>query len=328
MNPLTLQLWINGLRILDQDHDPVVGFKKLALDISFTDLLKKNYRVELIQLEDLDVRVVLLPNGGMNLLSLRPAQTQGDPDTKDEPGSTEAQETEDLGPPPPPIIIDKIALRQGRVRFEDQSVEPAFATGLNDITIDVTGFSTQPESETHVTFNAALDRPGIIYVEARLKPLQQPLQAETAINLNNYALKVLTPYIGKYTGRELADGKLDLKLTYRIGDNQLTAEHKLLIQHFEFGQKVQSPDALPLPFGLAVALLEDPEGKINISLPVKGDLHDPQFEYLPLLDQGLRNFFVKLVTKPFSVMASLIGGGGRRAPKNWGPSVSVPAKRP
>jgi outer membrane protein OmpA-like peptidoglycan-associated protein len=120
-------------------------------------------------------------------------------------------------------------------------------------------------------------------------------------------LKVLTPYVGKYTGRGVKDGKLDLKMDYRISGNKISARHKVLVQRFDFGQKVESKDALPLPFGLAVALLEDPQGRIDISLPVKGDMNQPEFQYFHLLGQVIKNFFLKLVTSPLMSLVSMMG---------------------
>ena len=147
-------------------------------------------------------------------------------------------------------------------------------------------------------------------METIIIPLAQPLKMETTFSLNDYALGVLTPYAGKYTGRELKDGKLDLNMDYRISDNMLVASHKLLIQKFEFGKNVDSKDALHLPFGLAVALLEDPQGKINIALPVSGDMSDPKFKYSHLIFQVIGNFFMKLVTEPFSILGSMLGSSG------------------
>ena len=147
-------------------------------------------------------------------------------------------------------------------------------------------------------------------METIIKPLAQPLEMETTFSLNGYAMDVLTPYVGKYTGCELKDGKLDLTMDYTLGSNKLVGSHKLLIQRFAFGNSVESKDALHLPFGLAVALLEDPGGKINIALPVAGDMSDPKFEYTHLIFQVIRNFFINLVTKPFSFLASALGSSG------------------
>jgi hypothetical protein len=155
---------------------------------------------------------------------------------------------------------------------------------------------------------AKLDDHGVIESQAMIKPLATPLELEANMKLNDYAMTVLTPYVGKYTGRTLAKGAMDFKIDYRITDNQINAGHKILIQDFTFGDKVESKDALSLPFGLAVALLEDPSGRININLPVKGDMSAPDFEYMGLLWQVTRNFFMKLVTKPFTFLMTAVLG--------------------
>ena len=56
-----------------------------------------------------------------------------------------------------------------------------------------------------------------------------------------------------------------------------------------------------------MALLEDPQGKINIALPASGDMSDPKFEYTHLIVQVIRNFFFNLITKPFSFLGSVLG---------------------
>jgi outer membrane protein OmpA-like peptidoglycan-associated protein len=176
--------------------------------------------------------------------------------------------------------------------------------------LQITNVTTNPQDEAKVKFHANLDDKGRMAMEVIIKPLAQPLDMETTFSLNDYALGVLTPYVGKYTGRELKSGKLDLQMDYNIGDNKLTASHKLLIQRFEFGNSVESKDALHLPFGLAVALLEDPQGKINIALPASGDMSDPKFQYTHLIFQVVQNFFINLVTKPFSILGSMLGSSG------------------
>ncbi len=319
INPLLLQVKINGFEILDKQKQLIMGFDRFFVDVSFTRLFKKIYRIESVELDGLKVNVALLPDGRMNVLDLVP---QGSPAASD---SQNALKTEDSGSgattsvsvekevpsdskPLSLVMVDRIILRQGAVRFEDQSIQPNFVTALSDIESEITGFSTMPDSETKVSFKAKLDQKGVLSVDVLIKPLAQPLALETSFSLNEYAMQILTPYVGKYTGRTLGDGKLDVKMDYRIADNKITASHKLMIQHFEFGQKVESRDALSLPFGLAVALLEDPQGRISISLPVTGDMSDPKFKYLHLVGQVIRNFFMKLVTKPFSVLASMVGG--------------------
>lgn len=320
-NPLLLRLDVYGLAVLDTDKQPMLGFDRLSVDVSFLGLLKKTYRIESVKLDGLLVNAMLTQGGHVNLLNLVPKTTEQGGATaptamvssgkKENPALLVKTKMPAVQPaaaqPLPVVIVDDIALRKGKVHFTDLTVNPHFTTIMSDIDIYVTGLTTRPDCLTRVTFQARLDEKGVISNELLIKPFVQPLELETTFTLNGYAMNILSPYVGKYTGRSLKDGNLELRMDYRIANNRLTASHKVLVQRFEFGQKVASKDALSLPFGLAVALLEDPQGRINISLPVTGDMSKPNFRYWPLVGQVVRNFFTGLVTKPFTFLASALG---------------------
>jgi len=162
---------------------------------------------------------------------------------------------------------------------------------------------------TKISFHAKMDNGAIIATDVSVKPFSVPLVLDTSFSLDNYALGVLTPYTGKYTGREVKSGNLALKMDYKIADNQINAAHDLRVRGFDFGDKVESKDALNLPFGLAVALLEDSHNRILITLPVSGDMSKPNFKYSHLIVQVAKNFFYKLMTKPFTFLASMVSPG-------------------
>lgn len=318
-NPFLLRLTVKGLEILDSDKQAMVGFDRFWADLSFISLLQKKYRVESIGLDELKVNVVLSKDGNINLLGLipkdaiKPAETKK-ASTKSQPTRpTTEQKTSESGVSGagvlslPPVVIDLISMKNGIIRFNDLSVEPNFTTSLNSISLQIANLSTSPEAEAKISFQAKLDDKGVMSSEALIKPFASPLAFENVFKLNDYALVVLTPYVGKYAGHRVKSGKLDLSMDYRIVNNQLKASHKVLVQSFDFGDKVESKDALNLPFGLALALLEDSRNRIDISLPVTGDMSKPDFHYFHLIGQVLRNFFFKLVTKPFSLLGSLVG---------------------
>jgi hypothetical protein len=303
LNPFLLRLSVDGFKILDPDTKEVMfGFSKFWVDVSFISLLKKEYRVESAGLDGLVVNAALLAGNRVNLMDIVPVPAPAaSPSVPLAPAQPAPQN------PLPKARIDKILLTNGTVTFTDRTVSPEFLTKLSGMTLTVTGISTEPGSVANAVFSTRLDDQGVISAETNVKPLSQPLEMETAFSLNDYSLTVLTPYVGKYTGRGVKTGKMDLTMNYKIAGNKLTARHKLLIQKFDFGTKVESKDALNLPFGLAVALLEDPQGRISISLPVKGDMSDPKFEYFHLIGQVAGNFFMKLVTAPFMALLSFVG---------------------
>ena len=118
------------------------------------------------------------------------------------------------------------------------------------------------------------------------------------------------PYSRKYVGYGLSKGKLSLDLKYKISKKQLEAENKLVVDQLTFGEKVDSPDATTLPVMLAVALLKDRQGRIDIDLPIRGDLKDPDFKYGRALFKVLGNLLTKIAASPFTLMGKLIPGGG------------------
>jgi hypothetical protein len=61
---------------------------------------------------------------------------------------------------------------------------------------------------------------------------------------------------------------------------------------------------------LAVALLKDRNGRIDIDLPIRGDLKDPDFKYGKAVWATLGNLLTKMVASPFALMGKLVPGGG------------------
>lgn len=322
LNPFSLSLSIKGLKILDTDKQLMLGFDRFWADAGFFSLFKKQYRIQSLGIDGLKVNVVLLPDNQVNLLSLVPKQAQ--PAAKPQPSQPkpeagksgpDQQATKAAQPAAtkalPVVFVDNIILENGTVTFTDKDIAPGFSTHLSSMDLRVSGISTLPDCQAKIVFKSNIDEKGTINSEALVKPFVQPLEMEATFSLNNYAMQALTPYVGKYTGHAVQEGgKLDVKVDYRIADNKLVAGHKVLIQRFNFGEKVESKDALSLPFGLAIALLEDTQEKIDITLPVHGDISDPQFEYFHLLGKVAANFFMKLITAPFRMLLSFVPSGG------------------
>lgn len=305
MNPIMLSVVMNGVEIRDTNKQMLVGFEKLDIDVSFLAFFKKMYRIESVKLDGFQMNPALLKDGKINLMAIVPAAAEVKEEVlqgakKEAPSAVSLEAL-------PRIVIDGVYVNNAQVHFTDETVTPRLETSLHKINVVVTGLSTDPSSGINVVSDAQLDARGVVSLEALIKPFIQPLEMEASFTLNKYALKVLSSYVGKYTGRALDAGDFDIRMDYRISNNKITASHKILIQDFTFGKKVESKDALPLPFGLALALLEDSKGQIKIALPVTGDMSAPDFKYWPLVGQVARSFLFKVVSKPFSFLGALIG---------------------
>ncbi|MDO9543363.1 MAG: DUF748 domain-containing protein, partial [Kiritimatiellia bacterium] len=122
-------------------------------------------------------------------------------------------------------------------------------------------------------------------------------------------LSPVTPYSSKYLGYPITKGKLTFAVEYLVDKKKLTAKNKILIDQLTLGDKVESPVAVKAPVGLAVSLLTDRKGQINLDIPVSGNLDDPKFSVWPIVWQVIVNLITKALTSPFALLASLTGGG-------------------
>jgi len=119
----------------------------------------------------------------------------------------------------------------------------------------------------------------------------------------------VTPYTSRYLGYPITKGKLNFNVSYLVDKRKLTAENKVFFDQLTFGEKVESPEAIKAPVTLAVSLLTDRNGQINLDIPLSGSLDDPKFKIWPIVWQILVNLITKAVTAPFSLLSSLTGGG-------------------
>jgi len=122
-------------------------------------------------------------------------------------------------------------------------------------------------------------------------------------------LEPFTPYSEKYAGYGIEKGKLSFTVHYTIENRKLEAENRLLLDQLTFGEKVESPTATKLPVLLAVALLKDRNGVIDLNLPIGGSLDDPEFSVGGVILHVLLNLIAKAATSPFALLGAAFGGG-------------------
>src|SRR5262249_58674232 len=76
----------------------------------------------------------------------------------------------------------------------------------------------------------------------------------------------------------------------------------------QLGERVEAPGVTRLPLDLAIAILSDSEGRIDIALPVKGNVDSPEFSYGTVIWQALVTVITNVVTSPFRAVAGRFGG--------------------
>lgn len=254
-------------------------------------------------LTDLNARVLLDEQGRFNLQNAVSQPVVGPAAGTPTPPTAAAER------PPADLQIGAIELRQGRVQFTDRFVKPSYSTLLTDLEGRLGAFSNRADAgPAPLALKGRAEGTALVDISGELNPITAPRQLDIKATARDLELPPLSTYSVKYTGHPIERGKLNMDLHYQVKpDGQLAATNQIVLHQLSFGDEVKGSPA-SLPVRLAVALLSDRNGVIDIDLPVTGSLNDPQFAVGPLIWKMLGNLIMKAITAPFSLLGKALGG--------------------
>lgn len=203
------------------------------------------------------------------------------------------------------LNIGPVNIIKGTFIFEDKNLPLDFKTTISDLHGKISEFKNSESSSTKLEVKGVIDEYGVAKITGIVHPNNIKLLTDINLIFNNIAIKNFTPYSGKFLGRAIKNGKLDLNLKYNIQKSNLDAQNSIVISKLELGDNIESSDAVSLPLEIAIALLEDSNGVIDINLPVSGNIDDPQFSLSSIVWKAFVNLITKAVTAPFSLLANI-----------------------
>jgi hypothetical protein len=268
-------------------------------------------RIDEIDLAGFYSRLILGADGKINLQNLAVEKSEKgavktDQKTVKEPSPSPA------APPPPAseerVSIGKITLRDGNINFSDFFVKPNYSANLTGV--QGTIGELKPEAPGDLAIEAKLDNAAPVDIRGKINPLGKELFMDIKAKASEIELSPFTPYAAKYVGYGIEKGQLTFDVAYKLENRKLDAQTQFILNQLTFGEKIESPTATSLPVTLAVALLKDRNGVIEVGLPISGTLDDPQFSIGGIILRLVINIITRAVTAPFALLGAAFGGGG------------------
>ena len=293
----------------------LVTWRALSLEGMDVQTPPLKVHIRKIGLRDYFARIIINPDGSLNLQGLTP---EGGPKAVE--GAEVARKdgvSEKAAPAgkakeasfPEDIKVGRVDLEGGTVDFTDHFIKPNYTAKMLNLKGSVIGLSSEEIARAAVDLRGNLERGADIFIRGRANPLSRNQYADISMQFKEIELVPVTPYTLKYLGHPILKGKLTFDVSYLVEQGKLNATHKIFVDQLTLGDRVEGPEVINAPVSLGVALLKDRHGQINLDIPVSGSLDDPQFELWPIVWQVIKNIFVKALTAPFSLLASLAGGG-------------------
>ena len=294
---------IDGLLLDEADRkEPFLRWQRLAMDqIAYT-LDPDRLDVREVTIDAPETTIAISREREVNLARVvKPAAGTGPAPATGTAGSAPTK-------PPLPARIGRIRVQNGTLDFADFSLVLPFSTRITRVNGSMLGASTDPDSRAELKIAGVIEPTGYASAEGGINLRAPKTFTDITARFQNVEMPPLSPYTATFAGRKIDGGHLWLDLDYKIVDQQLAGANRILLENVELGERVAAPNALDLPLDLALALLKDSQGRIDMTIPVRGDVGNPQFDYGALIRDAIAAAIGRIVTAPFRALASLFGG--------------------
>ncbi|USX25238.1 DUF748 domain-containing protein [Oxalobacteraceae bacterium OTU3CINTB1] len=211
---------------------------------------------------------------------------------------------------PFPMRIRRVRFQNAKLDFTDLSLRPQFGAKIYELSGLITGLSSKADARSQIELDGRVDDFGLARIRGQLNPFVPADNTDVNVVFKNVDMVSASPYSMKFAGYKIAQGKISLDLQYKVRNSQLEGNNQIVLDNLTLGERIDSPDAIKLPLELALAILKDSNGRIDLGVPVSGNMNDPQFSYGALVWKAIGNVLSKVALSPFRALGNLFGVSG------------------
>ncbi|BBD06898.1 DUF748 domain-containing protein [Desulfovibrio ferrophilus] len=325
------------------DATPALSLKQLDISPITYDAEKKALTVKRTLIQGPELAAALNADGISNLARIasaatgeplpEKAPTQAEPEEQSpkaedkeskvaqEPANAQAQSLTQMETK---FSLGSLEIQEGVISFRDEGISPPYSTSLGNLTGRLDNISTTPGApQATLTLTGTVDGSAPLILEGSASPTDLGMNPKLHLTLTNMGLTALSPYTSKFMSYSLATGQLSLDINTILEGAEVTSDNTFKLSSITLGTYQKSPDDMGIPLSLALALLADRSGNVQLDVPVRGNLNDPTFHLGPVIFKAVLNLLFKAVTSPFALIGSMFGGGEDLSALTMAPGLSA-----
>lgn len=280
-----------------EEEVTLTGFDLLHLDGVTVDMTQHTLALRKIVIDTYTGRLHIHKDGSINAATI----------WKQEVGAEAEQIAQELTEDKPwSFSLPLIQINDSSIDFMDESLPIQFRTVIGELEGEVRNLGSDPAAVAKVDLDGSVDGYAPVALKGQIAPLAKPADLDLRLTFDGVDMALLSPYSGTYAGYKIDRGLLDLDVHYSLKDNQLKGDNAIRIEKLKLGEKIASDKAVDLPLELALAILTDSKGVIDLAVPVKGDVSNPKFDFGSVISKAFINLITKAITAPFTLLAGLV----------------------
>lgn len=204
--------------------------------------------------------------------------------------------------------LDRLTLTNASVLAADDTIPGQFKTTLQRFSGSVSNLAWPEFQKSRVELAGFVGARAPFTASGWVNPDPAHLFLDMHVTTANAELIPFTPYVIKFAGYPLKEGRVTADVAYKVNGRQVEGENHVVVDRLTLGPKAAGKPIFDLPIRLGIALLKDSDGRITLDVPVRGSLDDPEFGVGKVVWQAVKGIFLKVATAPFKLLGSLFGG--------------------
>ena len=167
--------------------------------------------------------------------------------------------------------------------FIDRSVNPVYRQSIAINKLMAGPFDTEnPNQESVITLAGNSDRHAKFSFVTTAQPFLEKPSYKVVGNFKEFSLPALSSYIKQAIQYEIESGQLDLDVDVQLVGTAVDGEVQVMLRGIELASvddfEVSSiNDQISVPLNMALGMLKDSDGNVELSLPITGDTRSPSF---------------------------------------------------
>lgn len=277
-------------QMTDPNNTVFLSAEKILCSLGEISYAKSSYKIDALVIEQPYVKFEL-DSVSNNLFRIFKYDTEAADST--------AAETQD----PLYYALNRVQVHRGRMDYTDNLTGQPFNYALSEIEIDTDSIFSDSEW-VDILSTMVLNNRGNLKAEIGYNPAD-PDFATIDIGIEDFLLSDLNLYSGYYTGHSILTGDMFYFSETRVTDGQLESENHLLIK--DVAVENIKGGLFSIPLKIAVWLLRDKNGDIELDIPVRGNLDDPTVDAWALVGTTLKKKLFDATDNPVKPLARFIG---------------------
>jgi hypothetical protein len=284
---------IYGFQIIDTLQRTIFSVRDLAMDIDTIQIDKNRYAIKSVSLTDPFIYFEMsdTTNNWLALLKPTPADT-----TRYATDTSKTAETEYS------YTIPKLTIAGGKVELADKTLRYPFTYVIDKISL-VSDQAPKDPGKLIVKMSAGLNGTGNFIANVMLDPKDFE-NLNLSMEIGEFRMKDLDAYFKSYFGFPVTGGIMNFKTSDQMKPKYLLSDNSIFFRKFTLAPRMDQKVKYKVPLRLALGILSDKDGVIDLKAPVESKGDDMKVTNLgKIVFKIIGNLFIKAAASPINALA-------------------------